>query len=98
MTFKEQLTLAKQLCEDALGILYLTQDVDAEYHHYDPDVETIFLKENPKTVVRIEFHMIKDLRDRIQREINKRWTLGIIIEEVPDILTPEELKELEESL
>ena len=98
MTFKEQLKLAKQYCDDALGILYMTQDVDAEYHHYDPEVETIFLKENPETVVRIEFYMIKDLRDRIQTEINKRWTIGIIIEEAPDFLTPEELKELEKTL
>ena len=98
MTFKEQLKLAKQYCDDALGILYMTQDVDAEYDHYDPEVETIFLKENPETVVRIEFHMIRDLVDRIQTEINKRWTIGIIIEEAPDFLTPEELKELEKSL
>ena len=58
----------------------------------------LFLKENPETVVRIEFHMIKDLRDKIQTEINKRWTIGIIIEETPDFLTPEDLKELEKSL
>ena len=42
--------------------------------------------------------MIKDLRDRIQTEINKRWTIGIIIEEAPDFLTPEDLKELEKTL
>ena len=98
MTFKEQLKLAKEMCDEQLGILYITQDVDAEYDHYDPEVQTIFLKENPDTVTRIEFHMIRNLEKNIQQDINKRWTIGIIIEEAPNFLTPEELKELEKNL
>jgi hypothetical protein len=98
MTFKEQLKLAKQYCDDALGILYMTKDVDAEYDHYDSEVQTIFLKENPDTVIRIEFHMIRNLEKKIQQDINKRWTIGILIEEAPNFLTPEELRELEKTI
>ncbi len=84
MEFKEQLELAKYMCEDALGLLYISEDVDVEYHHYDGEVETIFLKENPKTVNRVEFYMIRDLEKRIQKEVNKRWIIGIIVEETPN--------------
>jgi hypothetical protein len=76
--FKRQISKAKRICEEECGILYLEKDIDIAYDHYSPEVQTIFLKEDPETTVRVTHEAVKPISDKIKK-INKRWQIGLLI-------------------
>ena len=74
----KKLKLAKEICDEECGLLYLEEDIDVAYDHYSSEVETIFLKEHPDTVVRVTHEAVKHIADKIKK-LNKRWQLGLIV-------------------
>ena len=76
---KEKLRLVEKICEEECGLLYLEKDIDVAYDHYSGDVQTVFLKENPKTTNRVTHEAVKHIAERIRTEVSERWNLGLVV-------------------
>ena len=76
---KRKLKLVKKICAEECDLLYLNEDIDVAYDHFSPEVKTIFLRENPKTNVRVTHKAVKHIAKRIQKEVNDRWNLGLLV-------------------
>ena len=77
---KKMLKKVKIIGKEECDKLYMEEDIDVQYHHYSPDVKTIFLKENRNTKVRVTHEAVKHIAKRIQKEVNPRWNLGLLVE------------------
>ena len=76
---KEKLEKAKTICEEECSILYLEKDIDVSYGHYSDETETVFLIENPDTFVRVTHFDVRHIENRIKKEVDKRWLIGIYV-------------------
>jgi len=79
LELKEKLRLTKKICEEECNLLYLEEDIDLTYDHYSPEVGTVYLRENSKTVNRVTHASVKHIADRIKKEVGARWYLGLIV-------------------
>ena len=79
LTKKEKIKLVKAICEEECNYLYMEKDIDVGYDHFSPEVNTVYLKENPKTTNRATHAAIRHIRDRIQEEVSDRWQLGLLV-------------------
>jgi hypothetical protein len=76
---KDKLEKVKSICEEECNTLYLEKDIDVAYHHYSDETQTVFLRENPKTMVRVTHSDVKHLEKRIRKEVDKRWLVGLLV-------------------
>ena len=79
LTKKEKIKLVKAICEEECNYIYMEKDIDISFNHYSPDVHTVYLRENPKTINRVTHKDVKHIQDRIQNEVSDRWYLGLLI-------------------
>ena len=78
--FKEKLKLAKDICEEECGIIYMSKDVDISYDHFCSDVRILYLKENPETTNRAVYADIEHLEKRIRNDVSSRWQIGLLVD------------------
>ncbi len=63
----KKLKCKKKYVMKNVAYFILEEDIDIAYDHYSPEVQTIFLKEDPDTTVRVTHEAVKHISDKIKK-------------------------------
>ena len=80
-TLKEKVKIAKNICHEESEQLYMQNDIDFCYDHYDKEVETVYVRETEKSNNAVTHDLLNNLLIKIKTEVSKRWNIGILHEE-----------------
>ena len=78
--FKKKIAMVKAICKEESDRLYLLEDIEFSYDHYDPEVRTIYVRESTKTTNEVTHESLRDLSNRVKDEVDGRWMIGILHE------------------
>jgi len=70
----------KKIVEEAAIDAFISYNVEFDFHGYDRDVRTVYIKEHVSSPNSVEFYMLKEMEERI-KEINSRYNVGILYQE-----------------
>ena len=76
--FDVRIEKAEALCRDEANRLYMEEDIDFEFYHYDAEVRTLYVLEHENTTNPVEHKHLKKLEQMIKKEVDERWYTGII--------------------
>ena len=76
--FDVKVERVKELCIEESDRLYLTEDIEFSFDHYDNDVKTVYVREYENSANPVEHRHLKKLQDMIQKEVDDKWYIGII--------------------
>ena len=80
LTKKEKIKLVKAICEEECNYLYMEKDIDVGYDHFSPEVNTVYLKENPKTTNTISSWVVNSYiqtPNRKGRDLSQPYSIRI---------------------
>ena len=80
---KNLIETIKDICADESAELFVATGIDYKFDHYDSEVKAVVIKELETTVLPVKFHHLKSLERRL-KEINKRITVYILAEDLPE--------------
>jgi hypothetical protein len=81
---KYELKLIKKIVEEESIEAFISYNVEFDFHGYDGEVQTVYVKEHLSSPNPVEYHMLDNMALRV-KEINPRYRVGIIHEErVPE--------------
>ena len=70
----------QRIVEEEATDCFIEYNVEFDFHGYDGDVETIYVKEHLDSPNSVEFYMLETLQERVQK-INPRYRVGIMYTE-----------------
>tara|TARA_Y100001963_G_scaffold101412_1_gene139480 strand:- start:19 stop:294 length:276 start_codon:yes stop_codon:yes gene_type:complete len=77
---KFELEQIKRIVSDAAVDAFISYNVEFDFHGYDRDVRTVYVKEHVGSPNSVEFYMLKEMEEEI-RKINSRYSVGILYQE-----------------
>tara|TARA_R100001443_G_C3217271_1_gene144989 strand:- start:1 stop:279 length:279 start_codon:yes stop_codon:yes gene_type:complete len=79
LSFKELDKLLKEAVDKHSASLFYSEAIDFVYDHYCPEVQTVFITENPGSPVEVTYEKVEPLKKEIQK-ISSRIQLSIFYE------------------
>ena len=76
----KNIKILQRRVEEEATDCFIEYNVEFDFHGYDGDVETIYVKEHLHSPNSVEFHMLETLQERVQK-INPRYRVGILYTE-----------------
>jgi len=93
-SLKEELNLIFSIVEEEATDCFVMYDTEYNYCHYDREIQTVYIREHLNSENSVEFHMLKNLVERV-KEINPRYHVGIIYQDRTPLA--EELNDIRQS-
>ena len=75
-----EVNLLKKITKEESIDCFINYNVEFDFHGYDGDVETVYVREHISSPNSVEFYMLENLEKRI-REVNHRYQVGILYTE-----------------
>jgi hypothetical protein len=80
MSKKSELQQLKKIVEEFAVDAFIRYNVDFFFHGFDGDVQTVYVRETLDSPNPVEFYMLDEMLERIQK-INSRYAVGILYTE-----------------
>ena len=77
---KFEIEQLKKIVEEAAAIAFLSYNVEFQFHGYDRDVRTVYIREYDSSPNSVEFYMLEEMEEQI-KEINSRYSVGILYQQ-----------------
>lgn len=87
----------KKIVEEEVLEVIIDYNAEFEFDHFCSKVETVYVLEISSSQESVEYHMLENLSKRIA-EINPRYKVGIIFEDLSSISMIEEFDEIQKEI
>ena len=77
---KLEIEQIKKIVNDAAVDAFISYNVEFDFHGYDREVRTVYVKESVDSPNSVEFYMLEAMEEQI-KEINRRYSVGILYQE-----------------
>ena len=77
---KFEIKQLKKIVNDASVEAFISYNVEFDFHGYDREVRTVYIKENVDSPNSVEFYMLEEMEEQIKK-INSRYSVGILYQE-----------------
>ena len=77
---KLEIQQIKKIVDDAAIEAFISYNVEFDFHGYDREVRTVYVKEHISSPNSLEFYMLENLEEQI-KQINPRYSVGILYQE-----------------
>jgi hypothetical protein len=77
---KLEIEQIKKIVSDTAIEAFISYNVEFDFHDYDKEVRTVYIKESVDSPNSVEFYMLTEMEEQIKK-INRRYSVGIIYQE-----------------